>query len=182
MEVVLHPGVGFCVWVLVRRGASITPFVHHAARAAPTEMSGALWSEWLDRVIAIDHDARSALLASPLGPSVPNHVRAVLLQQSSPLLQWPGMEQKLPQMRQLWAEYQPTWNSWKREVSHGLVKERVSLNRVGPRSGFVYLVDYPSQVAHPVQPSSVILGAGSASWTLSIRSAAFESAVSKLTG
>ncbi len=144
-------GINFCVWVLIADGLKVFPFDVHPTGDGKLQALGLneqMWRSWFTETVLGQR--------SPANPSLA-------------LIGTPSLRQRL---QELWADYLPVANVWRRSAigkSHLLMSSSVDGKTLwhdllpfqhSLPSLRIYYVDYPRVVSTVVPSVSVVLGLG----------------------
>jgi hypothetical protein len=168
--------LAFCVWVLGRDGLVVPPFDQHPDGDHGLQERGLdpqSWREWVTALIAARarmHELARATFADPGSPS-DRHALAVLGEAlHRPSVACPGSDELRTHLDDLWADYEPAGNAWKRAMTIGR----------GPLGGAavgglwqallpfhqrletleVFLVDYVRPAVMPLPPVTCLISTG----------------------
>ena len=168
------PPVSFCVRALVLDGLTVPPFDRHAdrdGRLRELGLDAEVWRAWVDSVleqqtVMMEH-ARTSGTPEARGPLL-ERARAAAEVLRLPGSFCPGPEELRARLNELFADYAPAGEGWKRRMSeasrlHGSGRQQRALwraltpfhDRLATLS--VFLVEYHEPVMMPLPPTTCLI-------------------------
>jgi hypothetical protein len=168
------PPVSFCVRALVLDGLAVPPFDRHGegdGRLRELGLDAEVWRAWVDSVLerqtAMMEHARTLGTPEARGPAL-ERARAAAEVLRLPGSFCPGPEELRARLNELFADYAPAGEAWKRRMSeasrlHGSGRQQRALwraltpfhDRLTTLS--VFLVDYTEPVMMPLPPTTCLI-------------------------
>lgn len=166
----VNPEVNFCVWVLITDGLLVAPFNSHPKRAGRLQVLSLTednWRAWLGSVVMADSD-----FSGSMRPGTLRFPPELIERKQHPNALFDGGRAVKAALTELYAEYHPVGQDWKRRM----VEAAGMPQRLGPREGRklwsalqpyrrslatlrIYVVDYAWPALLLVPPVSAVIGA-----------------------
>lgn len=173
------PPLAFCVHALVQDGLQVPPFDRHPGGDGGLRGRGLdaeTWRTWVSAAVAAQ-GRLDACVREPDWLADRAALATLAAAASAPAALCPGTPELRAGLEELWVNYQPEGERWKRRMTSG---PRGVRNRLTPHEQrwlwkallpfhdrlptiSVFLVDYPTPVAMAVPPTTCLIAPGNAS-------------------